>query len=405
MARPNKTPKQNRSDAPGSRKDEDADESQTSPVSMGEADDIGYKPTRRQVARGDKTEPRGAEESTPKKPKTPYEEFMEQHWEGWLRPVLLILLAGAGVLAYRNDMLSEWKIGLVLAGGLIAVAIYAVAAPAYDLIQNSTARALFGLLVVLWAISSGYPAVRKAVPRKVLAEAVITEGQKSAKVNVQPVDGKNGPYDVTISASLKQSGQDSSINYSLNVAGDNGQTAEIQGEFQSKVTQVRGRRGTSHWTEQHNQVEHRLPSSIVGKELTFSTEDSLNEQLESGIHVAVHPQGLDVSFMWIVGVLVVLCMFFVETRIGDAGTKPHLVMISAATLIFSQLFIHSATSTRMVKPIVEAVFLAALGGGIGGTTLGWMARRIGKRDTIKPKKEKDKEEDKADRRADAEVGA
>ena len=55
--------------------------------------------------------------------------------------------------------------------------------------------------------------------------------------------------------------------------GDGGVRTELSGEFTYAVHQARVRRGSTHWTEQHNQIEHRLPRDLHGSELTISATD------------------------------------------------------------------------------------------------------------------------------------
>jgi hypothetical protein len=356
----------------------------------------GYRPTRQRrggKARGEeaggksggKATDKAGDKSGDKKgpPPSAYRQFMDEHWDSWLSQVLLIVLLVGGYVGYRFGYLNEGMVGLILVGGLLAGAIYGTAGPAYDLIENPRGRTLFAILALVWAASVGYPALRKAVPRKVLAEAVLTEQNKSIKLPIG--ENATGPYDVTVSGSLKpEMSGDRKVDYSVVVTGDNNQTSELLGQFEVKVNQMRTRRGSTHWTQQHNQVEHRLPSSIRGRELSFSTE-SVDEVLENGLHVAVHPQSLNPLWFLITGIFVVLCMIFVESRIGDAKTKPHLIMMSAITLVFSWHFSENANASRLVPPALDALILAVITGGIGGTLVGAVVRRVSGRDKLKPR--------------------
>lgn len=366
----------------------DAEEAGTAPAYNAESEADGYKPTRRQVARGDKPLESKPKAAAAGPPPTKYQQFMEQHWDSWLSQVLLILLFGAGVIGYKMDLLHESMIGIVLSGGLVASAIYMTALPAYDLIQSSTGRRLFGLLCIIWAIAAGYPTLRKGMARKVLAETVLTEENKSVKLAIG--EGQIGPYDVTVSGTVKpEAAQNANISYELVVTGESGAHTELDGEFTYAVHQARVRRGSTHWSEQHNQIEHRLPRDIGGKELTIATE-RVEDTLQDGLHVTVHPQSYDPNWFFIAGIFVLLAMMYVESRIGDSKNKPHLIMASATTLVFSYWYHMHATSTRMVAPTLDALLLAAITGGIGGTLIGAVVRRLSGRDRIKPAVEDEK---------------
>lgn len=399
MARPGnqadkQADKQREKDEENSGSEETQAEGRASSTQSAEGPD-GYRPTRRHVARGGQSsDPKGSGKAAPTKkgpPPSKYRQFMDQHWESWLSQVLLIAVLAIGVIGYKLDYLREGMVGLLLAGGLIAVAIYGTAGPAYDLITNKRGRTCFALLTLVWAAAVGYPALRKAVPRKVLAETVLTEQNKSVKLPI----GENvtGPFDITVSGSIKpEAGSERKIDYTLLVTGDNNANTELLGQFEVRVNQMRTRRGSSHWTQQHNQVEHRLPRNLRGHELQLATEQ-VDDSLQSGLHVAVHPQSLNPLWFLIAGILVVLCMIYVEAKIGDAKTKTHLIMASATTLIFSWHFSENATASRLVAPALDSLFLALLTGGIGGTIVGAVVRRVSGRDRLKPKGSSDDQDD------------
>jgi hypothetical protein len=374
-----------------------------------EADADGYRRTRRQNVRegtkpaaGKKAGGRAGDEAAKAAPPEGARGFIEQHWEGWLSQVLLMAILGVGILGYKLEWLREGTIGLVLVGGMLAVAIYGTAGPAYDLIENKTARTLFAVLAIVWAAAVGYPALRKAVPRKVLGETVLTTSSLNAKVSI--AENATGPYDLTASGTLRpDAGQEKRVDYAIKVGGDGGQETELSGEFSVSMHQARVRRGSNLWSEQHNQVEHRLPGGLRGKELTISTE-SVDELLQSGLHISIHPQSMDPQWFLLAGVLVVLAMLYVEARVGDSKTKTHLVMASASTLIFSYWFQKNATASRLVPPALDALLLAAVTGGIGGTLVGAVVRRISGRDRLKPRNP-DEAEDSAEAKGDEKAPA
>ncbi|MCS6914281.1 MAG: hypothetical protein RMK29_13630 [Myxococcales bacterium] len=356
----------------------------------------GYRPSRRQLARSkEASRPPGKDREQDKpapgnRPANRLDEFLEQHWEAWLRPVVLLVLLGAGVLGYRWDLISETVAGLLAAGGILGVTIYATARPVLKLIEARRNRILFGGLVVVWAISSGFPALRKAVPRSVLAEAVLTEQNMTAQVHIP---GSTGPFDMTVSGKIMGGGaQQVEATYEVVVTAPGGASATVEGSLEYSVHQTRSRRGTTHWTEKHDRNEHRLPSSLRSNELTLSTE-RIDTLLQDGLHILIHPRDPLLPFFMptfggvatpVLGLLVVLIMIFLETRIGDAENKPYLVMASLTTLVFSWRFSLRATPTNLVAPAVEALFVSLILGGMGGSLIGWIARRLSGRSKLKP---------------------
>ena len=375
------------------KRDEQDDLEGKSAVDFGPEERDGYRRTRRQVARGDKPIPEASQDEAPV-PKTAYQRFMDDHWEAWLGPVLLLALAGALIIGYRADYIRESMIGMLFSAGLVVVAIYSTAVPAYDLIPSKNGRYAFAALCILWAAAAGYPTLRKSMARTVYGQAVLTDQSKSEKVQLP--EGKTGPFDVTVSGTLKTEGaQNSNAVFEVQVAGE-GSTETLSGEFSVRTNQMRVRQGTSSWTEQSNQIEHRLSRSLRGNTLTFTVEH-IDDLLADGLHVSVHPQSYDPKWFFLLGILVVLGMIYVEGKIGDAKTKTHLIMASASTMVFAFHFHEHATASRMVKPALDSLILAVLTGGIGGTMVGAVVRRASGRDKIKAKdddekKSKDSEE-------------
>ena len=103
------------------------------------------------------------------------------------------------------------------------------------------------------------------------------------------------------------------------------------------------------------------------------------------------------SLFFILGALVVLFMVYFEARVGDAKNKTYLIMASASTLVFSYEFFDEAVAGRLVRPALSALFLAVLVGGIGGSLVGAVVRRVSGRYKVKPRPgESDKDSEKSE---------
>ncbi|HMU37508.1 MAG TPA: hypothetical protein PKE31_00710 [Pseudomonadota bacterium] len=366
-------------------------------VDFGPEERDGYRRTRRQVARGEDKPNSDAGKGKDKEedlPKTAYQRFMDEHWDAWLGPVLMLVIVAALALGYKFELVRESMLGMLLSAGLVGLAIYSTVVPAYDLIERKAGRYAFVALSILWVAAAGYPTLRKATTRAVYAQTVLSSEHKTDTLKLP--DGKTGPFDLTVSGTLKpEISMNGSAVFDLQVAMD-GATESVNGEFATKTNQMRVRRGTAMWTEQTNQVEHRLPRSFRGHSLTVSVEQ-IDDAIDGGLHVTVHPQSYDPKWFFLLGVLVVLGMIYVETQIGDSKTKTHLTMASASTMVFAFHFHEHASAARMVRPAFDSLILAALVGGIGGTLIGAVARRASGRDKIQAK-----DDDKTGEKADAE---
>lgn len=353
-------------------------------LNFGPEEKDGYRRTRRDAARGDSGATGSKKEEAPI-PKTPYQRFMDEHWDAWLGPVLLLAVIVALVAGYKFDLVRESLLGMLASTGLAGLAIYSTAVPAYDLIEGKLGRYGFVGLCILWVAAVGYPTLRKTMNRAVYAQTVLTTEHKTQQVKI--ADGRRGPFDVVVSGSLKsEAGPNSSAVYDVQITGDGGIAGSVSGEFAVQTVQMRVRRGAAVWTEQSNQKEHRLPSNVRGETLTVSVEQ-LDDLLADGLHVTVHARSMDPKWFFLIGILVVLAMIYVETQIGDSKTKTHLIMASATSLVFAFHFHEHATTARLVRPALDSLILAALTGGIGGTLVGAVARRASGRDKVKAKED------------------
>lgn len=318
--------------------------------------------------------------------KSQYDQFIEDHWVGWLRPVLGLLILGGGAAAYKLKMLDENFVGLLLSVGLVVLFIYSTVVPVFDSLQKGAAKALLGVATLLWVFSSGYPTLWRSSTRPHQGEARLTEAEKTAKVTIDKTRGGQGPFLMAVTGHIKPTGQETTVNYEIAVK--SGATEEkFEGKLEYSTHQTQGRRGRSQWSEVRNQEEFRLPDSLNGTELQVSV-DSVDSNLEDGLQVRFYPLPLNPWIFWGVGILVILIMMGFEARVGDAQNKTHLTMAAACTLIFAARYYYQAIPGRLVNPAIEAVFLAAVAGGIGGTLLGWIVRRVSGRAALNKKGDK-----------------
>ena len=143
----------------------------------------------------------------------------------------------------------------MLVGGMLAVAIYGTAGPTYDPSRTrQLARCSPSSPSSGWG--SRLPVLRKAVPRKVLGETVLTTSSLSGKVAIG--ENATGPYDSRPAARCAPmpARKSASITPSRSAATAGKRLSSAASSAQ--MHQARVRRGSNLWSEQHNQVEHRL---------------------------------------------------------------------------------------------------------------------------------------------------
>lgn len=331
----------------------------------------------------------------PTEKKSDYDKFIEDHWVGWMRPVLGLILLAGGYLAYNQKWIGDSATGVVISLGLVLMVVYTVAMPVFDLLEDSRHKAGFAVIVALWGFSSGYPVLWRAGERASQGEARLTEANKPVKVTVDKTRGGQGPFLMAVRGNIKPTGQETLVNFEVGVKA--GAVEEkVEGKLEASVHQTQGRRGSrSQWSEVHNQVEFALPDNLVGGELEVSV-DSVDNNLVDGLIVRFYPRPVSPNVYWALGILVVLMMMLVESRVGDAQVKTHLTMAAASTLVFAARFYHQAVPGRLVSPAIEAAFVAVIVGGIGGTALGWIVRKVSGRDAVRKKGERLKKDGDAE---------
>src|SRR4051794_30293344 len=147
-----------------------------------------------------------------KKNATRFQLWFEDAWEGWIRPLGLLIVLAIGYLLYKFDLVSEHVAGLVLVLAVVVGTIVVGALPARPLTRAPWQRALLVTLIATALAGMVYPVVRAAVPGATLAEAHLTADKLTATL----ATGKSGPYDVTVIGHFKEAGRsDAEAGYSL----------------------------------------------------------------------------------------------------------------------------------------------------------------------------------------------
>ncbi len=320
------------------------------------------------------TDDNGADDAPAKRRPSGLALWFEEAWEGWLKPMGLIALLGLAYLLYKFDLVAEPLAGAVLVFGIILGSIAATALPAFPMARSPGMRAAFVAFLAIWAVSTGYPSLRSAIPPGALAEVHLAPNALSAKADVPP----RSSLEVTVSGRFKTQGmQEAEANYSVTVAGG-GNSDDVSGSLKRSLMRFRaGRRGgTSTALSEHTEQAHRLPS-VRGGELVIST-DGLDEQLADGLTVSVRSGGPNPLIFIIASVVALLMAIFFDARLYDpkGKVKTYLTAGVALTLVFAINFPMEATPHSLVRPAVGAAVLAILIGGIGGWIVGSVARLL-----------------------------
>src|SRR3954469_4883589 len=289
--------------------------------------------------------------------------WFEEAWEGWIRPLGLIILLAIGYALYKFDIVGEHTAGVVAVLAIVVGAIVVGALPALPLTRAPWQRAALATMVAAALGGMVYPAVRAAVPGKKYAEATLTND----KATVTLTTGASGPYELMVSGHFKEAGRsDAEATYTIKASDNGGGSDDVSGEIARKLVTIRSRKGSSSSVQELNEEKHRL-GHVRGPTVTL-TADGVDEQLEGGLHVALRPGGLDPVVFIVLGALAILIGLVLDTRLVDIKGKQKAYLTAATELAFafSMYYWREATPSRLVKTAVSALLFALLVGGLGG---------------------------------------
>jgi hypothetical protein len=308
-----------------------------------------------------------------KKNATQFQLWFEEAWEGWIRPLGLILLLAIGYLLYKFDIVGEHTAGLLAVLGIVVGAITVGALPALPLTRAPWQRALLATMVAAALGGMVYPAVRAAAPGKALAEGVLTNDKPTTTL----ITNTSGPYQLDVAGHFKEAGRsDAEASYSIKATDNGGGSDEVSGTIERKLVTIRSRKGSSSSVQERDEQKHRL-AHVTGPQVTL-TADGVDEQLETGIHVVLRPGGLDPIIFIVLGALAIAMALVLDTRLVDikGKQKSYLTAATAIAFAFSIYYWREATPTRLVKTAVSALLFALIVGGIGGWAAGGIARAL-----------------------------
>ena len=314
-----------------------------------------------------------AKDDEKKKNATPLQLWFEDAWEGWIRPLGLIVLLAIGYVLYKFDIVSEHTAGIVAVLAIVVGAIVVGALPALPLTRAPWQRAMLASMVAAALGGMVYPAVRAAVPGKVYAEGTLTNDKPSATLTT----GASGPYELMVSGHFKEAGRsDAEATYTIKASDNGGASDEVSGEIARKLVTIRSRKGSSSSVQELTEEKHRL-GHVRGPQVTL-TADGVDEQLEGGIQVALRPGGLDPIVFIVLGALAILMAIVLDTRLVDVKgkQKAYLTASTAIAFAFSLYYWQEATPSRLVKTAVTAFVFALVVGGLGGWLVGGVARAL-----------------------------
>jgi hypothetical protein len=306
----------------------------------------------------------------PKKMRSAVVMWMEDQWEGWLKSVATIILFAIAYVLYKFDLVGEGFAGAALVLAVVGGSLGSVALPAWPMVRSPAQRYLLIGVVTIAALSSGYPALRAAVPPTALGQTKLTMAQPTSTLKV----AGDGPYEIAVGGAFKQAGGEAEVSYTIKVTGNG--SDEVSGSIKRSTQRVRTSRrgGTTTTVVEHSENVHRL-GDVRGSDLSFSAE-GVDDQLADGLTVDVRPAGPNPLLFIILGVLAILGSLVLDARLVDqkGKTKGYIAVAVALCFVFGLDFPTIATPHSLVRPAIDSLIKALALGALPGWLLGALAR-------------------------------
>jgi hypothetical protein len=309
--------------------------------------------------------------------------WMEEHWHGWVKPVSALALIAIAYVAYNQHWVAESIAGPMLVAVIVGGTIAGASVPVFSLVEKARDRNLFAGFLAVWAIAVGYPSLRASLPRQVLTEKRLGDTKDHLTETITLADN-SGPYELSIGGSLKGGGE-AEASYHLTVTGEGETVDEVSGtidrKFQSVRTSRRGGRATVR--QDHSENVHRL-EHVRGSTIKLTIE-GVDDLLEDGLYITVHPAGLDPRLFLVAAALCMLVGLFVDYQLATTKVKTYLTMTAGFLFVFAWYYPTEATPHFLVPPAISSAVVAFVTGGLGGALAGFIARQVKPPAKMKPK--------------------
>ena len=191
-----------------------------------------------------------------KKNATPLQLWFEEAWEGWIRPLGLMVLLAIGYVLYKFDIVERARRGPGRGAGDRGRRHRRrrAAGAAAGARSRGNARCSWPWSRPRSAAWSTRRCARRC-PGRLYAEAVLTNDKPSQTLTT----GAAGPYELMVSGHFKEAGRsDAEATYSHQGVDNGGGSDEASGEIARKLVTIRSRKGSSSSVTEQNEEKHRL---------------------------------------------------------------------------------------------------------------------------------------------------
>jgi hypothetical protein len=311
--------------------------------------------------------------------------WWDENWASWLRPVLLLLLAGGIFFLYSNGVLSDFVTGLVvilIATVGILLVVVRVEAPR---LPESRRGGLYGLAAV-FVLSVVAPMVPVLWPGEPLVQGKLQNKGDTLSLSGLPGEGS---YLVIAGGSVAPSVTgDVEVEYTLQGKDADGSFSQMEGAVRQSSHATGGRRGVSgRAISVHSQEKSVL--ALSPKEPLLLTNDVRRETVPGGLNVAIYARPVLGLWIFLLSGLLLVVILVYEAKYAPEKGKGYLAagvgLVLVAGLYFAARATPYAPFTQhgdLASHAAGGALLGFLAGGLGGALLSWGVGRFVERPAL-----------------------
>lgn len=295
---------------------------------------------------------------------------MDDAWEDWIRPLLLIVVAALAVLVWYLEWVPDGVFGLAL-GALVAV-VAAVAVGARVVAHAATPAARWvGLLVVFGSLAlAGWSPWRLLGPDAVVAAGDV--GEDGGRVALPGVGAGKDAYRVYLHGEPHYGKADAELRLTLWT-----RPGEAHVVRHGRVDTRQSGQGRAARTVRHHDLSWDVAADL-SEGGRIEVHEVSERQLEWPVHVELRRAPAPVGLALTGGALLLALGLLVERR-ATKRQRMWLTTLAVATPLFTALFGLWFSPGNLTKAVFGAALAATLIGAFVSYPLLAVARRIGAR--------------------------
>lgn len=293
---------------------------------------------------------------------------LEEAWESWIRPVLMILVVGALAGAHMLGWIAPLTTATIVAVVFVLVALAWNTAHSVGVARGRGLRAglaVLGIAATVLGVSELWMALSPGVP-----DATVTFEAPGDVVNVGSVPGGRLVVEATPLPAVAHDGRQ--VSFTLSLRGSDGHQAASE-HFRlgnTKPANPRSRGGGA---------PEFLATAFVLQSLGDDVQLRLASMEPPGVvSLAVHVYAHPVPIMLVAGALVLLALGIavLESRVRTTSSGTYLSIGVATAATFGFMAQAGIAPSNALMSLLGRLLLSAVVGGVVGAMLPWIMRKV-----------------------------